>query len=479
MSVWVCPACGRRVPQKVQNCRCGAVRPDDVVSTADGVDGGQAGLTDRRRTLATTDDARSEARSMLTTIRSAVFVSIVLFGVVAGWRFSGRDQPTPAPSAVVAASRPVVTAPLMRAPAVSEPSSTPVSPADRSVSVATNESRVPAVTPAAAPSPVALEDVISRAMPAVVRVEAGGAYGTGFFVSPDTILTNVHVVQGNVSVTIRRPDGTTEAARVDATAPELDIAVVRVGRADPNQPTLTMGSAMRARAGQEVVALGTPLGLQNTVTRGIVSAVRQVGNVTLVQTDAAINPGNSGGPLLDRSGEVIGITTMGMRSSVAQGLSFAVAIDHASALLAGKRPSGGSSTPIANLNDAMKAPRTTSESDAVRAQATRGYEQALGQISRQADSLDDYWRSFKRACYEGRIAGNFDHDWFAIFEPRAMQGAVSSGCGTTYAQVRARAESIRDEVLGLEEAARRADVYPGTRRELRQKYRLDYSGWDR
>src|SRR5213596_3868254 len=109
-----------------------------------------------------------------------------------------------------------------------------------------------------------------------------------------------------------------------------------------------MGSAMRARAGQEVMALGSPLGLQNTVTRGIVSAVRQVGALTLVQTDAAINPGNSGGPLLARNGEVIGITTMSMRSAVAQGLSFAVAIDHAAALLAGKRPTAGSNTPIAN-----------------------------------------------------------------------------------------------------------------------------------
>ena len=335
-------------------------------------------------------------------------------------------------------------------------------------------------TASGAPAPPpALEDVISRAMPAVVRVEAGGGYGTGFFVTPDTILTNVHVVQGNVSVMIRRPDGTNEAARVDATAPELDIAVVRVGRADPNQATLQMGSAMRARAGQEVVALGTPLGLQNTVTRGIVSAVRQVGAVTLVQTDAAINPGNSGGPLLDRSGEVIGITTMGMRSSVAQGLSFAVAIDHASALLSGKRPAAASSTPIANLNDAMKAPRTTSDSDAVRMQATRGYEQGLQQISRQAASLDDYWRSFVRACYEGRVAGAFDHDWFAVFEPRAMPGAVSPGCGPNFAQIKTRAEAIRDELMALDEAARRADVYPGTRRELRQRYRLDYSGWDR
>ena len=60
-----------------------------------------------------------------------------------------------------------------------------------------------------------------------------------------------------------------------------------------------------------------------------------------------------------------------------------------------------------------------------------------------------------------------------------MQGAVSPGCGPNYAQIKTRAEAIRDELLALDEAARRADVYPGTRRELRQKYRLDYAGWDR
>ena len=130
-------------------------------------------------------------------------------------------------------------------------------------------------------------------------------------------MTNAHVVGSNSSVTIRRTDGRTAPARVEATAPEFDIAIMRIRNPDPHQPTLTMGSGVNARAGQEIIALGTPLGLQNTVTRGIVSAVREVGGVTLVQTDAAINPGNSGGPLLDRAGSVIGIATMGIGSAVA------------------------------------------------------------------------------------------------------------------------------------------------------------------
>ena len=161
--------------------------------------------------------------------------------------------------------------------------------------------------------------------------------GSGFFVAPDTVLTNAHVVPGAWSVTIRRFDGSTRAANVAASSSEVDIAVLRVLNPDASQQVLPLGSAARVRSGQEVIAVGSPLGvLQSSVTRGIVSAVRAVGGVTLVQTDAAINPGNSGGPLVTREGDVIGIATMTAAS--AQGLSFAVGIDHARALLAGGQP---------------------------------------------------------------------------------------------------------------------------------------------
>jgi putative serine protease PepD len=331
-----------------------------------------------------------------------------------------------------------------------------------------------AVNAAASP----LEDVIGRAMPAVVRVEASGGFGSGFFVSPDTIVTNVHVVGGNSSVTIRRPDGTTTPARVDTTAAEFDIAILRISNADPNQPTLAMGSGMQARAGQEVIALGTPLGLQNTVTRGIVSAVRAVNGVTLVQTDAAINPGNSGGPLVDRSGSVIAIATMGMRSAVAQGLSFGVAIEHAQALLSGRR-TVATGTPVAGLSQAMTARQGVSESDVAREASTRAYEQVIASTARKADDLDDRWRTFKGACYEGRVAGAFDREWFAFWEQKAMQGAVSPGCGQMFADLRRSAEDVRGTVVSADEAARQAGVYPGRRREILKRYRLDYSGWER
>jgi hypothetical protein len=286
------------------------------------------------------------------------------------------------------------------------------------------------------------------------------------------------VVAANTSVTIRRPEGSTTPARVDATAPELDVAIVRIGTADPSQPTLPLGSGMLARPGQEIVALGTPLGLQNTVTRGIVSAVRAVNGVTLVQTDAAINPGNSGGPLVDRSGRVIGIATMGMGASVAQGLSFGVAIEHAQGLLAGQR-STATGTPVASLNQALSARQGQTEADAARDTSTRNYEQLIAASARRADDLDSRWRVFKDSCYEGKIGGSFEREWFALWDPRAMQGAVSPGCGTAFNELKRVADEIRAGVMAAEECARRAGVYPGAQRDIRQRYRLQNPAWDR
>ena len=112
----------------------------------------------------------------------------------------------------------------------------------------------------------------------------------------------MHVVGGNSSVTIRRASGEVVPARVEPTAPQVDIAVLKMSLADKTQPTLTLGTTADARIGQEVFAIGSALGmLQNTLTRGIVSGIRQTTTATLVQTDAAVNPGNSGGPLLDRT----------------------------------------------------------------------------------------------------------------------------------------------------------------------------------
>jgi hypothetical protein len=233
-----------------------------------------------------------------------------------------------------------------------------------------------------------------------------------------------------------------------------------------------MGSAASARVGQEVIAIGTPLGfLQNTVSRGIISGLREVDGSTLVQTDAAINPGNSGGPLMDRNGVAIGVIKSGYNGR--DGLSFAVAIDHARGVLEGRTaaPAMAASTPSQYK---PLAPAVPSAADQQRDEASRAYEQAVAQIARRADALDDRWRSFKGSCYEGRVTGSFSREWFAFWKSEAMQGAVSPGCGVAFNDMRRMAQDIRDQVAAIGEAARRADVFPGTQRDVLRRYRLDW-----
>ncbi|MFM7447041.1 MAG: HhoA/HhoB/HtrA family serine endopeptidase [Leptolyngbyaceae cyanobacterium] len=164
------------------------------------------------------------------------------------------------------------------------------------------------------------------------RVERGT--GSGFIVSQDgKLLTNAHVVSGTDTVDVTLRDGRTFEGRVVGRDALTDVAVVKI---DASQlPTVKLGRSDRLLPGQWAIAIGNPLGLDNTVTAGIISAIgrssSQVGvpdkRVSFIQTDAAINPGNSGGPLLNDQGDVIGINTA-IRAD-AQGLGFAIPIETA------------------------------------------------------------------------------------------------------------------------------------------------------
>jgi len=163
------------------------------------------------------------------------------------------------------------------------------------------------------------------------RVERGT--GSGFIINKEgDIITNAHVVSGADKVTVILKDGRQIEGKVLGSDELTDIAVVQV-KAD-NLPVVSLGSSQSLQPGDWAIAIGNPLGLDNTVTAGIISAIGrnsgQIGvdkRVSFIQTDAAINPGNSGGPLLNQDGEVIGVNTAIIQG--AQGLGFSIPIETA------------------------------------------------------------------------------------------------------------------------------------------------------
>jgi len=334
----------------------------------------------------------------------------------------------------------------------------------------------PPVSTPSMPRSLSMEEIISGAEPAVALIDAGSARGTGFFIGPDTLLTNVHVIQGRSSVTVRLSNGTTLSARVERQLPNVDMALLRTDRPHPQRAALELGSIEGVRAGQEVIAIGAPFGLQSTATRGIVSAVRSADGVVLIQTDAAINPGNSGGPLLDRAGRVIGINTLKLGGS-AQSLGFAIAINHAQALISG-RPDAAVSSPSAAPRLSM--PTGPSDSDAQRMSGEADYERNVASIAGHADELDRAWQNFERNCLVNAFnSGDAQRAWFAVRDQKPTFKTVDVWCMNNLDDL---ANNVREvgRVMGLtSEQARRSGVYPGVLRDVRRKYRMDWSGWDR
>ncbi|MGX6511138.1 S1C family serine protease [Rhodococcus sp. SJ-2] len=195
-----------------------------------------------------------------------------------------------------------------------------------------------------------VQAVAQRVVPSVVRIEvvgrSGAGEGSGVVLSSDgLILSNNHVVAGagpGAELTVAFADGTSAKASVVGTDPITDIAVIRVEGRNDLTP-IEMGNSENLQVGQAVVAVGSPLGLESTVTSGIVSALNrpvstsgETGNqntvIDAIQTDAAINPGNSGGALVDMEGNLVGINTAIATSgqqSGSIGLGFAIPVDQA------------------------------------------------------------------------------------------------------------------------------------------------------
>jgi 2-alkenal reductase len=192
--------------------------------------------------------------------------------------------------------------------------------------------------------------IFERVSPSVVQIvsrspetapfgEAEGApmqAGSGFvWDRAGHIVTNAHVVQGKPIVLVRFASGEVVPADIVGTAPNYDIGVIRVKGASRLPPPVAVGSSSELKVGQSAYAIGNPFGLDQSLTVGVISALkrrlptsagREIANV--IQTDASINPGNSGGPLLDSAGRLIGVNTAIISPSGANvGIGFAIPVD--------------------------------------------------------------------------------------------------------------------------------------------------------
>jgi serine protease Do len=161
--------------------------------------------------------------------------------------------------------------------------------------------------------------------------EQSSGVGSGFILSSDGfVMTNAHVIDDADSIYVTLTDKREFKAKLIGVDDRTDVAVVKINAT--NLPTVTIGDSNKVRVGEWVVAIGSPFGLENTVTAGIVSAKgRDTGDyLPFIQTDVAVNPGNSGGPLINMQGEVIGINSqIYSRTGGFMGISFAIPIDEA------------------------------------------------------------------------------------------------------------------------------------------------------
>ncbi len=164
--------------------------------------------------------------------------------------------------------------------------------------------------------------IIEQVLPAVVSINAAGGIGSGAVFRQDGyIITNKHVVTGLSTVTVKTFDKKQYTANVIGESTTKDLAIIKINA--NNIPYLAFANSDNVKTGESVIALGSPGGLDFTVTEGIISAVnRMINSVNHLQTDVPINPGNSGSPLVNKAGQIVGINTMKVQGF--EGVGFAI-----------------------------------------------------------------------------------------------------------------------------------------------------------
>lgn len=240
-------------------------------------------------------------------------------------------------------------------------------------------------SPPLQPTSNIIVSAVDKVGPAVVRIDTvkrtlnplGGLFGqgpsiqqqqgqgSGFITRSDgVLLTNAHVVDGATQVGVTLPDGRSFSGKVLGADPLTDVAVVKV--VATGLPVAPLGDSSKVRVGEWAIAIGNPLGLDNTVTAGIISAIQRTNavgegqRVPYLQTDAAVNPGNSGGPLINDRGLVIGINTA-IRQAPGAGLSFAIPINTARKIAAQIMERGFASHPYIGVRLEALTPQLARE----------------------------------------------------------------------------------------------------------------------
>jgi S1-C subfamily serine protease len=306
-------------------------------------------------------------------------------------------------------------------------------------------------------------DAVEKVGPAVVRIDTvkrvvnpmGGilgrgpaiqqqqGQGSGFITRSDgVLLTNAHVVEGASEVGVTLPDGRSFTGKVLGADPLTDVAVVRV--VADRLPVAPLGDSTRVRPGQWAIAIGNPLGLDNTVTAGIISAVQRTNavgegqRVPYIQTDAAVNPGNSGGPLINDRGQVIGINTA-IRQAPGAGLSFAIPINTASQIAAQILERGYASHPYIGVRLQALTPQLAREINAATDECRVPEENGVVVVDVLKDSPAD--RGGLRPCdliesIDGR----------AVKNPSEVQLAVDRGRVNQPLQVRVQRGGRRQDL---------------------------------
>lgn len=174
----------------------------------------------------------------------------------------------------------------------------------------------------------AADSAPQKALPSVVTIVAGTSQGTGFaYGAANRLVTNAHVVGRATTVEVMTNNGRRLQGTVTAIDRPADLAVIRISESIPP----LRGRTAPPAPGEEVFAIGSPLGLTGSVAKGVVSAVRKQRGTTAIQTDVSVNPGNSGGPLIDSRGRVLAVNTSRLRGG--EGIAFAVPISRAEALI--------------------------------------------------------------------------------------------------------------------------------------------------